>query len=237
MGEFLNRFGEFCAALTCIPGTEEMEGLQEYDAAVTLSIKLDKPTAANRHRAALKTFLVENKDILYGAPLRSDMKIRGHIKLLTGKACIDMGKIWELICQIEDPRVKSDFVQWLYGVLEKSDLLPGMDFDKKREEIISVFGEGTPVLEETSDTVAESSEDPIEKAFSGNTAEDQFIRSLMGQMKSKTAGKNPAAAMKQFMNPANLAQLLSLANGRKKGIKIRNLIKRIAEIVPEDEEI
>lgn len=235
MTEFLNRFSEFCAALTCIPGTEEMEGLHEYDAAINLSIKLDKPTAANRHRAAVKAFLVDNKDVLYGAPLREDMKIRGQIKLMTGKACIDMSRIWELICQVEDRRVRSDFVQWLYGVLEKSDLLPGVDFEAKQREIIDVFGEGTPALEETSETTV--AEDPIEKAFGGNTAEDKFIRNLMGQMKSKTVGKNPAAAMKQFMNPANLAQLLSLANGRKKGINIRRLIQRLAEVVPEDAEI
>lgn len=226
---FLNRLHEFVMALQCIPGTEQMDGLHKYSDNIEYSIKIDTGAAARKHKQALKEFLQSNIRVIKN-PCK-EMVITGFIQLKQGNIKVDMGAIWLLLT---DDTTRSDFLQWLYGVIEKSDLLT-LDYPTKEKEVIALFGEGTAPDENVAETTNEAGPS-LQDAFSGDTKEDKFIREFMGTVQNNTRSKNPMSAMKNLMNPNNLKTIASLMAGKKRGIKVRKVVERLTQIIPEDAE-
>lgn len=243
---FMHRLNSFMEMLTYLPGTQDMSELHEYAHIVELSLRAN--VKQNMHKMAIKNFIQENKDTLLR--LSKDMKLVGRIQPKTGKGYVDIGAIWSIIENINESEddseastsddnmvdtIKSDFLQWLFGVIEKSGLFP-IDYDAKKEEIINLFGEGTKTEPETVSKNQTESAD-IDQLFGGDDKESKFIRGLLGNIQRQTRNKNPMSAMSSMMNPQNLGKLMGLMGGKKQGINLRKLINKLSQMVPEDTEI
>lgn len=241
---FMHRLNSFMEMLTYLPGTQDMSELHEYARIVELSLRAN--AKQNMHKMAIKNFIQENKDTLL--KLSKDMKLVGRIQPKTGKGYVDIAAIWTIIENMGDNEeattsedndivnvVKSDFLQWLFGVIEKSGLFP-IDYDAKKEEIVSLFGEGTKIEPETEPKNQADSAD-INQLFEGDDKESKFIRGLLGNIQKQTRNKNPMSAMSSMMNPQNLGKLMGLVGGKKQGINLRKLINKLSQMVPEDTEI
>lgn len=231
----LTRLYEFLEFLGEIPGISELEGFSDYFNTLQLHINKNIISADKKHRTSLKNFLISNQDIIESPCL--EMRLSGHMKLMVGRGCLDFEKMWAIIDTLEDSRMfKSDFLVYLYGVIEISQLMPDLDCDEMVDKVLEIFGKG--VYESSKRSIEPTQKlNSIEDVFSGDTKEDKYLRSLLGDIGKTVKGDNPQASIAQMMNPANLTKMMGLISGNKKGIKIRKLMEKLVQVVPEDMEI
>lgn len=233
---YFTRLHELVYALLCIPGTEDMIKLREYEHKLSLreqwkdanrsTTKLD-----SKHKNIMKTFIKQNINSL--KHIKKNLKFKGIIKF-DDTAEIDLETIFNMI---QEDKVKSDFLQYIFGILEK--LQPGLfDIEEKIEDVIDIFGEGT-LIELDENTGGGSSEGgSIDEIFGGDTEEDKFIRNFIGNFQKKTRGSsNPMSMIGQMANPSNMRMIMNMMQGRKNKIKVKRLAQKLADAIPDDAEI
>lgn len=237
---FLSRYKEFVTMLITLDKYQNLTKLLNYHSSL-MATQEEHTKRIIELKKAVTRFVANN--IASFDSINKSISFRGSIDLHVGNACIDLEHIWSLATDDE----KSDILQYLFGIIEKIHS-NRFDIHKKIHEIYDTFGKGTPEdeiddasLHETTNAEtgageanASSSALDIDKIFGGDSKEDKFVRDLKNTIMKKTKGKTSMSAMTQLMNPNMLKNLIG---GKKKGIKLKSIMKKIADTIPDDAEI